>query len=807
MSRHHALLAIPLLVAAGLAPPLVADAAKVVRISMLTDGASTADVDPIVAAIREVASGDRALELVLTDKPKAGDGTAAGVRRALDELLADKNVDLVVATGVLGSNEAIRRRDLAKPVVAARVLDARLQGAPLNGTSSGSKNLTYVTDPGATMRDLEQLRALGEPKKIAILAGRGVASSIERFAEALEARAKEQKLDAKVLTVDPASPAAAADAVGDAEAAYLFALDELGAKGNADLVAALNAKKVRTLSSRGEPDVREGVLAGLASATDAQHRARRVAIDVLRVAGGEAAGTISVGYQRPESFYLNAATARAIGWEPSFALVAEAEVIGAATVGGRKIDLKSVVDEVLASNNDLAASYLEVQSAAEDVEKALSILLPKVSVEGRATLIDPDRAAAALGTQPQGELFVALKGEAILFSDKAHANRTIQERIQAAREKQHEALRLDVMLEASKAYLGVLGARVIEQVKIENAKKTRANLAQARLRQSVGVAMQTEVLRWESQLAMDQREVLKARSIRQLATLQLNRLLRRPQEEALDLSKEAEDQAVLNLAPERFAPYLDRESRFLQFRELLVEEAIAMSPEIKGLEQAVAAADRAVSAATRSLFVPNLGIGGEIAYRLAKGGTGARQPVINAIPGAITDEEAAKYNALLDQAAPQIDDLNYQVGAILSLPLPLDLEAFSDIRKAEAEKARRSRELESAREKIEQRVRSTAFLVSASYPGVALAKASADAARKNLALAQDAYATGAIGVLDLIDAQNLSLLAELNAVGAQYEFMMDQLELERALGGFGFMKSKEELNEWLQKFLGRLERR
>jgi outer membrane protein len=588
---------------------------------------------------------------------------------------------------------------------------------------------------------------------------------------------------------------------------YLFALDELAPKAHAELVTALNAKSVRTFSARGEADVRDGVLAGLASSQDGLQRARRVGIDVLRVAGGEAAATIAVGYQRPESFYFNAATARAIGWEPSFALLAEAEVIGETAAGGRKVDLKSIVDEVLASNNDLAASYLEVQSAAEDVEKALSILLPKVSIEGRATLLDPDRAAAALGTQPQGELFVALKGEALLFSDKAFANRTIQERIQAAREKQHEALRLDVMLEASKAYLGVLGARVIEQVKIENAKKTRANLAQARLRQSVGVAMQTEVLRWESQLAMDQREVLKARSIRQLATLQLNRLLRRPQEEALDLSKEAEDQAVLNLAPERFAPYLDRESRFLRFRELLVEEAVAASPELKGLEQAVSATERAVSAATRALFVPNLGIGGEIAYRVAKGGTGARQPVINAIPGAITEEESAKYNALLDQAAPQIDDLNYQVGAILSLPLPLDLDAFSDIRKAEAEKARRQRELESAREKIEQRVRSTAFLVSASYPGVTLAKASADAARKNLALAQDAYATGALGVLDLIDAQNLSLLAELNAVGAQYEFMMDQLELERALGGFGFMKTKEEMNEWLQKFLGRLERR
>ena len=59
------------------------------------------------------------------------DWTQPGVRSALDRLLADREVDLVVASGVLASSDACRRGALPKPVIAPFVLDPAVQGIPV----------------------------------------------------------------------------------------------------------------------------------------------------------------------------------------------------------------------------------------------------------------------------------------------------------------------------------------------------------------------------------------------------------------------------------------------------------------------------------------------------------------------------------------------------------------------------------------------------------------------------------------------------------------------------------------------------
>lgn len=774
-----------------------AEAARPVRVALVADGPNDPHVALLAKQIKELAADERGFELTLVpEKGRAADGTGPGVRRLLDEALADKNLEVVVTTGPIGSHELLRRKDLPRPGVATRILEAKVPGS---GTSGG-KNLTYVFDPGASTKDLQHLQGLGV-RQIGVLVPKAVVEGVEGLAAALEGRLKEAGVSGRVVPVDASGGAN----LEGFDGAYLLQADELSQASLQNLIRALNGRKLKSWSARGRIDVEQGVLGSSAGPGDALQRARRVAINVLRIAGGEAAGAIPVAYQRDEVLVLNGATAKAIGWEPNFKQASEAEVIGGgasepqgAPAGGPKVTLKDVVDGVLAKNLDLAANLHEVASAAEDVEKAFSLMLPKISIGAKAELIDKNRGAASFGFQPQRMATLYVEGNGILFSDKLLANHTIQDRIQAAKEGQREALQLDVMLEAAKAYLGVRQAGVLERVRLDNAKKTKANLAQAKVRASVGTAGPTELLRWESQLAMDQREVLNAKSLRGLASMQLNRLMHRPQEEALTLASDAEDQALLGLAPEKLAPYLETERRFLAFRELLVAEGMKAAPELRGLAAAVEAAERASSAAWRSVFVPTIGYGGQVSYRLATGGKGS-EPV--SLPAELPAEQRFLFESILP---PPIGSVTYQLGAFIALPLPLDLDAFADIRKADAELARRQAELDSAKEKIEQRIRSAALAVSASYPGVKLAQDSAEAAKKNLVIAQDAYATGALGVLDLLDAQNLSLVAEQLAVAAQYQFMSDQLDLERAVGGFLFMKSAEERNDWLQRISSQL---
>ena len=55
--------------------------------------------------------------------------------------------------------------------------------------------------------------------------------------------------------------------------------------------------------------------------------------------------------------------------------------------------------------------------------------------------------------------------------------------------------------------------------------------------------------------------------------------------------------------------------------------------------------------------------------------------------------------------------------------------------------------------------------------------------------------------------QSGSEAAEQNAVAAQYEFMVDELNLERAVGTFYFMQDKEDRDAWIQRAVAHLQKR
>ncbi len=74
-----------------------------------------------------------------------GDWTLDGVSKALDEVLSDDEIDIVLAMGVASSFLVSQRSDLPKPVIAPFVLDAEMQGIPFNNGVSGVKLPAYKT--------------------------------------------------------------------------------------------------------------------------------------------------------------------------------------------------------------------------------------------------------------------------------------------------------------------------------------------------------------------------------------------------------------------------------------------------------------------------------------------------------------------------------------------------------------------------------------------------------------------------------------------------------------------------------------
>ncbi len=71
------------------------------------------------------------------DKQLTADWTIEGIRRAVDEQLADPEVDLVLTLGLFSSHDASRRRDLPKPVLAPVGVDVDAQSLPVRSDAQG----------------------------------------------------------------------------------------------------------------------------------------------------------------------------------------------------------------------------------------------------------------------------------------------------------------------------------------------------------------------------------------------------------------------------------------------------------------------------------------------------------------------------------------------------------------------------------------------------------------------------------------------------------------------------------------------
>ena len=83
------------------------------------------------------------------------EGTPEGIRREVERLLTDSEVDILITLGIIGSNYVAHKTDLPKPVLAPVALDAGLQGLPMKNGTSGVKNLNYLSVPTAIRSNLE----------------------------------------------------------------------------------------------------------------------------------------------------------------------------------------------------------------------------------------------------------------------------------------------------------------------------------------------------------------------------------------------------------------------------------------------------------------------------------------------------------------------------------------------------------------------------------------------------------------------------------------------------------------------------
>ena len=292
---------------------------------------------------------------------------------------------------------------------------------------------------------------------------------------------------------------------------------------------------------------------------------------------------------------------------------------------------------------------------------------------------------------------------------------------------------------------------------------TRSHLDLAESRRGIGVARPSEVVRWESQIAVNRRDLVAAGARRRVAEIELNRLLDRPLDEAFETAGIDPNDPALLTPPSTLDTYAGNPAAFERFLEFMAAEGLAHAPELRQIDAAIDAQERAVLAARRA-WTPTVVAQGDIV------GIGRSDIETTALPFAL----------------PPMRAFTWTVGVSATLPL-------FDGGTRRANRSRAERELDELRlsrraaaDRVEQRIRSALHLAGASHVGIDLAAEAARAARRNLELVTDAYGEGSASILDLIDAQQTALVARHLEANAVYEYLIDLMDVHRAMGRFGF---------------------
>ena len=760
----------------------------VVRIGILIDGPWERNEEVFELFQQEILelTGGEFEVLFPPEKTIVADWTIEGVAEGLDILFADPDVDLVMALGVLASDTVSRRAVIEKPVVAPFVIDGRVQGLPLVNGSSGVENLSYISSSISFRRDLEVFQEIAQFQHLTILSTWALGSFVPELRQRVEVLLAELRIGASFVNVRGSAEAALAALPAETEAVYVFPLLQL-LPGEMDrLVAGLIDRRLPSFSRFGRNEVARGILAGL-SEEHFPRRARRTAIHVQRILLGEDPSTFAVDFQEREQLRINMATARAIDVYPTFELMTVAELIDEERRDiERELNLCSAMEEAIDLNLDLRARDREVAAGAAEIGIARSFLLPQLAVAGTAVVIDRDRAEVT----GQSERFFApsLTLTQVIYSEPTHANYRIQEHLQQAREYDRESLRLDIAQEAATIYLDVLRSKTTERILRDNLELTRSNLELARAREAIGFSGAAEVYRWESQIAAARSAVITANAQRNQAEIALNRLLNRPLEEPFLTDEIGLEDPSLDYIRVGLRPYVSSPGYFDLFRDFIAERGLVQSPELNAFGAAIAAQERNLSASRRAFFVPDILFQAQVDRPFRAGASSSGLGVLDGV-GALFPE--------LSFSEP--DDFNWTLALDLSIPL-FTSGNRTGVRDRDVQELSRLRfEREALAQRIEQRIRSALHAAGASLAGIGLARDAAVATRNNLDLVTDAYSRGAVAILDLLDAQNASLVAEEAAANATYDFLIDVFEVARAGGRFYYLASPGERERLLEE--------
>jgi outer membrane protein len=757
---------------------LGAQSAKpMVKVTAVYDGPSPtfdAVTDDLAREIKTQIS-DR-FDVVFIALDSEGDWTDAGVQHQLEQAYSDPEISVVFGFGYLTVRAVAARKSLPKPTILPFVMEAQKQGLPRRGDVSGKRNLSYISEEFDITDEADWLKKVAGSKRIVLLAE-------ESQREMLPTVTGDEGLT--LVIAEPTVEALLAVIPNAADGVVISAMRQLSIEDRVRLLDQITKRRLPNIAV-GPSWLDQGAMMSIRSPNNSQRRAQRAALNLDLILEGRPAAQIHVNFEERQELLINMEATRAVGVRPSFETLLEADMVHEeeATEENR-IHMSIAMKEAIEKNLDLLVSEKFVEAGEEGVKVDRGPLLPQGQLQVGVVYQDPDRVIPG-GQIAEWQASTFARASQSLYSERAWTRFKGRKLRQEGREYGYFTDVLDIMLTSGVAYVGVLRAEAQERIQRRNIQLTREYLELARLRLEVGVANASELYRWQVTLAENQGSVVDARAFVGQTKIELNRVLNRPSERPIAPIDLPLDEAGRTRAPEDpIAKYMMDPWSFEQLREFMVREGLRNSPEARQVEAQKAAEQRINEGRTRELWLPHFFVEGGVQHDFWRDGEGSVTPPNNI-------------------GIPQPDKFGWDVGLFLAIPLSRGGSGVADMRRSARLLERLTAEFARVEQNIDTGVRTELYSAAAALASVRLTRKAAEAAANNLVLVTDLYRRGKVDIITLVDAQTQSLVADLAAADAVYDYVLALLFVNREAGHFRNLDTddaKQDFSRRLNEFV------
>ena len=693
--------------------------------------------------------------------------------------LLKTNVDIILSFGVVNHIMLEQAASYNKPVLIVGTVNTDFGELKNRKITSGISNLTYLIAPISYEEDLDTFIDLYPFQNVGIVVDEYLleALPVKSFFDNYFAK-KQQK-----YTLIPVKSSADIISQLDSgiDAIYLAGgFHQTNEAQFLELINEINERKLPSFSSFSKQDVVRGILATNQPEANFDRFFRRIALDIEAISTGTNAKDLPVFVSYDNKLSINYSTAKQIEFPLRYSLLAVADFIGG-TNAKQSENTYSIVDimkTVVEKNPGLDAERKNIDLATQDVKSAKSNFLPNVGADATGVYIDPKVAELSAGNNPEFSTSASVGVDQLLYSESAAAGIDIQKNLQKAQEEVYNTAELDAILNAGVAYFNALILKTNAQIQNQNLQVTKQNLNIADQNFRAGESAKSDVLRFQSQMAQNTQSLIDADNQLRQAFNTINQIMNQPIMTSIDIEDaEMSSGVFLEYNYLDLMEVLDDPKLRPKLVQFMVAEAKKNAPELKNITYNAEAIERNYKLNDYGRFIPTVALSGKYNLALSQSGKGSTLPV----------------------GVPNIPDGTYNLGLNISLPIFQQNQRNIGRQTARIQQDQLAMQRQNTELTIDRNVNDIMLDLINQIANIEISKIAEQTAKESLDLTQNAYAEGAVPLIQLIDAQVNYLQSQLASATANYNYMLTSLQLERAIGYFFLMNTKESNQSFLER--------